>query len=154
MAAQPGNVVDPYRQYNFKLILGASEEAGYFTRCSGLGVTIEAIDYREGGGGLDVRRLPGRVSYTDVSLAYGLTSSRTLWEWLMKAASGKVERKNVSILMLEADGAVEGMRWDLINAWPSQWRGAPLDALGQEVAIEMLTIVFERIERQGAGGAG
>ena len=39
------------------------------------------------------------------------------------------------------------LRWDLINAWPSRWRGASLDALDREVAIESLTLVFETLDR-------
>ena len=47
----------------------------------------------------------------------------------------------------DSDGTTEVMRWDLINAWPSAWRGAALDALSHEVAIESLTIVFESLNR-------
>ncbi len=46
--AQTGTRVDPYRAYNFKLeIQGVTE--GHFTECSGLGVKVQAIAYREGG---------------------------------------------------------------------------------------------------------
>ena len=38
-------------------------------------------------------------------------------------------------------------QWDLVNAWPSSWQGAPLDALGNETAIESLTLVFETVRR-------
>ena len=49
--------------------------------------------------------------------------------------------------MLQTDGVTEVMRWDLINAWPAEWRGAPLDALAHEVAIESVTLVFESLQR-------
>ena len=39
------------------------------------------------------------------------------------------------------------MRWNLINAWVSEWRGAVLNASTHEVAIEAVTIVFETLER-------
>jgi phage tail-like protein len=76
-----------------------------------------------------------------------LTNSRELWDWLLTAVQGRVERKNPSILMLDSEGVSEIMRWDLINAWPSKWRGAPLDALNHEIAIESLTLVYESLER-------
>jgi phage tail-like protein len=60
---------------------------------------------------------------------------------------GTVDRKNVSILMLSSDGVTEVMRWDLLNAWPAEWRGAPLNALNHEAAIESLTLIFETLER-------
>ena len=140
------NNVDPYRAYNFKLLIEGVTEA-HFTMCTGLGVKVEAIKYREAGNDQVVRRIPGRVEYADVTLSYGLTSSRDLWEWFLTAVNGSVERKNISILMLDSDGVAEMLRWNLVDAWPREWRGAPLDAMSQEIAIESLTLVFESMER-------
>jgi phage tail-like protein len=142
----PVTWVDPYRAYNFKLAI-QGVTAGHFTECSGLGIRVQAIKYREAGSTGVVHRLPGQVDYGDVTLSYGLTQSHELFDWFMTAVSGNCRRKNVSILMLDGTGVTEVMRWDLINAWPSAWRGAPLDALSQEVAIESVTLVFESLQR-------
>ena len=144
--AAPGVFVDPYRSYNFKLLINTGAE-GHFTRCSNMGVKVEAIEYREGGSGNIVHKLPGRVQYDPITLHYGLTASMELWQWLMSAAKGKVERKNVSIVLLDADGSTEVTRWDLVNAWPCRWRGSLLDAMGNEAAIEEVTLVFESLDR-------
>jgi phage tail-like protein len=94
-----------------------------------------------------MRRLPGPVQYGDVTLRYGLSNSNELWQWFLTAVKGTVERKNVSVVMLDADGSTEVVRWNILNAWISEWRGARLDAKGKEVAIETLTLVFETLER-------
>lgn len=145
-AAAPG-LVDPYRSYNFKLEVGAAE--AHFTECSGMGIKVDAIEYREAGNNQVVRKIPGQVHYSEITLRYGLTDSRQLWDWLMTAAKGKVERRNVSIIMLGPDGAdpSPGLQWNLSQAWPSEWRGAKLDAMGREAAIESLTLVFDTLER-------
>jgi phage tail-like protein len=145
-APAPGAPTDPYRAYNFRLIIQERTE-GYFTECSGLGIKVHPIRYREGGAGPSVRAIPGPVTYSDVVLRFGLTDSTELWEWLMSLVQGRVVRKNVSIALLDSDGSREVVRWNLFDAWPSEWRGAPLDALQREVAIETLTLVFERLER-------
>lgn len=142
----PGAWADPYRSYNFKLVI-QGVTAGHFTECGGLGMRVEAIQYREAGNTAVVHRIPGRVDYGDVTLSYGLTESRELFDWFLTAVNGVPARKNVSILMLDPGGAVEVTRWDLINAWPSAWRGAPLDALGNEIAVESVTLVFESLQR-------
>ena len=140
------NGIDPYRSYNFKLdIAGVTE--GHFTECSGLGVKVTPIEYREGGNNQVVRHIPGPVEYAAVTLRYGLTASRELWDWMLQAVQGNVERKNVSIIMLDSEGNNEVMRWNLNDAWPSEWRGAPLDAMSREIAIEDLTLVFDTLER-------
>jgi phage tail-like protein len=136
-AAQPGNWVDPMRAYNFKLLINNVTE-GHFTEVAGLGVQVERIAYREGGNNSVVRAIPGRVTYAAVTLRYGLTASQELWDWLMTAVEGRVSRRNVSVVMLDSSGSTEVLRWNLINAWPQEWFGAPLDAMSQELVAAAL----------------
>lgn len=137
---------DPYRSYNFKLQISGIDE-GHFTECSGLSVRIESIAYREAGNNQIVRHIPGPVDYSAVTLRYGVTSSRSLWDWLMKAVKGEVERKNVSIILLDSAGSDEVMRWNLTDAWPSEWQGAGLNTTDRAIAIESLTLTFDGLER-------
>jgi phage tail-like protein len=146
-ATQTGGAVDPYRAYAFKLEIQGVTQA-HFTECNGLGIKVHPIRYREGGTAPQVVRvLPGPVEYADIVLRYGLTASHELWDWFMAAVRGQVERKNVSILLLDSDGVTEVMRWNLINAWPAEWQGTILNAMAREVAIESLTLVYESLER-------
>jgi phage tail-like protein len=145
-AAQPGNWVDPYRAYNFKLIIDNVAE-GHFTEVSGLGVKVERISYREAGNSSIVRAVPGRVTYSSVTLRYGLTASKELWDWITATINGRVNRRTVHILMLDPSGIAEVMRWTLINAWAEQWHGAVLDAMSHELAIETLVIAHEGLQR-------
>lgn len=91
----------------------------------------------------------GLVEYGDITLRYGVTTSKALWEWFMKGAEGKVDglRRNVTIELLKSDRSGEAVRWNLFDAWISEWRGARLDAMGKEIAIESITLVFDKLER-------
>jgi phage tail-like protein len=151
-SAQPGTWVDPLRAYNFKLLIN-NVTNGHFTEVSGLGVQVERISYREAGNNSIVRAIPGRVTYPPVVLRYGLTTELELWEWLLTAVEGRVNRRNVSIVMLDSAGAVEVLRWNLLNAWPQEWLGAPLDAMSRELAIESLVLAHEGLQRE-TGHAG
>ena len=137
---------DPYRGYNFKLEINGVTE-GHFTQCTGIGAQVDVISYREAGQGEVIRRLPGQVNYSDVTLAYGLSKSTELWDWFQTTVTGKVVRKNISIVTVDPDGATEAMRWNLIEAWPAAWNGAAFNALSQEVAIESLVLTYEGLER-------
>ena len=148
-ASQPGVSVDPYRAYNFKLLINGVTE-GHFTEVSGLGVQIERISYREAGTNTIVRAIPGRVTYPSVTLRYGLTDSTELWQWL---SIGRVSRRNPSIVMLDPSGTTEVMRWNLAHAWPEAWYGAALDAMSRELAVESLVLAHEGIERVGPNGS-
>lgn len=144
---QPGVFTEPYRAYQFLLNIEGESDI-YFTECRGLGAKIQTIKYREGGTNQIVHTLPGQVEYGEVTLLYGLTNSRGLWDWFMSALQGRVTRKHVSIIMLDKSGSQEVMRWSLIDAWPAQWRGATLDALNGEIAIESLVLVYDSLERE------
>jgi phage tail-like protein len=145
-SAQPGNWVDPYRAYNFKLLINGVTE-GHFTEVTGIGVRVQQIAYREAGDHATVRAIPGRVTYPPITLRYGLTSSSELWDWLMATVAGQVARREASIVMLDPAGATEVLRWNLQRAWPQEWYGAPLDASSQELAIETLVLAHEGLER-------
>jgi phage tail-like protein len=152
-AAQPGNWVDPYRAYNFKLSFEDNITEAHFTEVSGLGVQIERIDYRPAGNNSVVIAVPGRATYPPVLLRYGLTNSSVMWDWLIAAVEGNVRRRNVSVAVLAANGVQEVMRWHLSRAWPCEWAGAPLDTLSREVAIETLTLAHEGITRESTSAS-
>jgi phage tail-like protein len=61
-----------------------------------------------------------------------------------------VVRKHVSLAMLDDAGAIEVRRWNFIDAWVCAWFGAPLDALGHELAIEKLCLAYDRLELDDA----
>jgi phage tail-like protein len=150
-AAQPGNAVEPLRSYNFNLLIN-NVTSGHFTEVLDLGVQVDKILYREAGNNQIVRAMPGRVTYPSVKLLFGMTVTSELWDWLMTAVTGTVSRRNVSIVMLDSSGSTEVLRWNLLNAWPEQWHGAPLDALSRQLAIATLVLAHEGLERE-AGGA-
>jgi phage tail-like protein len=145
-AAAPGVWIDPYRAYSFKLDIGGVTQ-GHFTECGGLSVKIVPIRYREGGERQIVHHVPGPIEYGPVTLRYGLTESREMWDWLLTGVEGRIERKNISIVMLDVNGDRPATRWNLNDAWVSEWKAAPLDALAREVAIESMTLVFDSIQR-------
>jgi phage tail-like protein len=140
---------DPHRAYNFKLEIQGVVQ-GHFVRIDGPGVVVPRILWRAAGEHSTVRAVPGPVEYTPVVLHYGLTNSSEMVTWLFSAVNGNVTRQNLSIAMLDDAGALEVRRWNLIAAWPCEWNGSPLDALGHELAIERLTLAYDRLELDNA----
>jgi phage tail-like protein len=140
-----GSRTDPFRAFNFLVEIDGITRAA-FRECSGLDSSQNAIDYREGGDKLSVRKLPGLNTFSNITLKWGITSDTELWDWRQKAAEGKVERKNGSIILLDETGA-EKIRWNFSDGWPTKWTGPTYNATGNEVAIETIEIVHEGISR-------
>lgn len=146
----PGTRKDPNRVFNFKIEIGGIVRAG-FRECSGLDSSQDPIDYREGTdigptGRNTARKLPGMVKFSNIVLKWGLSDDTDLWKWRQNIASGKVDRRNGSIILL-SDTGDEVARWNFNNGWPTKWTGPGLNATGNEVAIETLEIVHEGLTR-------
>ena len=137
---------DPYRNCNFLVEIDGITQAG-FTDCSGLGSSTDPVEYREGGDNTTMRKLPGLTKYTNISLKWGLTDSLELYYWYRKVVTGKTERRNGSIVVLDANGVTEVVRWNFLNGWPTKLEAPSLSAKGNEVAIETLEIAHEGLER-------
>jgi phage tail-like protein len=140
-----GQRVDPYKNFKFLVEIDGIVQAG-FSDCSGFGSNVEVVEYREGGDNSTVRKLPGKISFPDIELKWGLTDSRELYDWHRAAVNGQIQRKNGSIIVLDDVGA-EKVRWNFVNAWPSKWHGPTLTGKGNDVAIDGLTISCEGVER-------
>jgi phage tail-like protein len=92
------------------------------------------------------RKLPGLTKYNNITLKWGLTDSRELYDWFRDVTRGRIQRRNGSIVLLDVDGQ-EKLRWNFFDAWPTKWDGPDFSAKGTDVAIETLELAVERLER-------
>jgi len=136
---------DPLRGFNFKLEIGGIQRAG-FREASGLDSSQDPVEYREGVDKITARKLPGLNKYSNISLKWGVSDDKELWDWRKKAMDGKVERKNGFIVLLDEAG-VEKVRWSFTDGWPTKWTGPTFNATSNDVAIETLEIAHEGVEK-------
>ena len=90
-----GQRVDPYRNFSFLVEIDGITQAG-FSDASGFGASTDPIEYREGGETKTVRKLPGLTKYTNITLKWGLTDSRELYDWYKDVVNGKIDRKRIA----------------------------------------------------------
>jgi phage tail-like protein len=137
---------DPYRNFLFKVEIDGVTQAG-FSEVTGFDSTSDVIDYREGDEITTARRGPGLTKFGDIVLKWGLTDSRELTDWRQRIIDGEIDRKNVSIVVLDSNGD-EQVRWQCVRAWPSKWDPSDLTAKGNDVAIMSLTLSHEGVRQQ------
>ena len=124
--------------------------SAFFAEASGFNnqsevVTHQAVDEQ---GRFILQKIPGNLSYDDISLRRGITDNLALWDWRQQVIDGQVNvaRANGSIIMYDAAGE-EKARWNFYNGWPVGWKGPDVKADDNSVAIEEITIAHERLER-------
>jgi phage tail-like protein len=109
--------------------------------------STEIIETREGGDNTTVRKLPGKTTFADITLKWGMTDSHELWDWREQIVRGNIERKSGSLVVFDQANQKEVGRWNFVNAWPSRWEGPAFNATGKEIAIETLVLAHEGISR-------
>ena len=147
---------DPYAAHNFELtIIGIVPGKNANLNCqeiSGLEAAVAAIDYRTGTDLNHVRKVAGLTTFTNLVCKRGITGDLALWNWILAAMNGDVQRKEGSIALLD-EGRNEVLRWNIVRAWPAKWTGPGLNAKNNEIAMETLEIVHEGLSIDGQQGS-
>jgi phage tail-like protein len=141
----------PYVQFNFLVDLGTGStdgaEAG-FQEVSGLGMEIAVAEYRNGNEKENsVRKMSALTKTTDVTLKRGIIGSLTLYQWLNQIRNGDQAALRTVVIQLQSeDHTATVMTWKLLRARLTKYTDGPLNAKGSEVAMEEMTISYERLE--------
>jgi phage tail-like protein len=143
----------------FYVEMGGSIAAS-FTECSGISVQIEKDVYAEGGVNDQQRIFLKQSKFQDITLKRGMTDDLSFWDWVesvLGLTNGQAgnPRRNLTILLFNQAG--ETMQsWKLIGAVPVGWKTPNLQASGNGVAIEELTLAYEglEVERRPSGNSG
>jgi phage tail-like protein len=141
----------PYAQFNFLVDLGMGNNDGPdagFQECSPISAEVVMVEYRNGNDKLNgVRKIPGLYKVADVTLKRGVIGTLTLFRWFEQVADGDQSAvRNVTIELQNEDRTATVLTWRLLRARPVKHVSGPLNAKGTDVAMEELTLAYERLE--------
>jgi phage tail-like protein len=129
---------DPYRAFRF-LVEIQGLEVGGFQSVSGLERETKIEPYREGGVNHHEVQHAGLTTYPPLRLKRGLADPM-LWAWHQAVILGQIQRMVMSVVLL-SEARIEAWRWIFIDAYPSKWTGADLDATQNALATETVEFV-------------
>ena len=117
-----------------------------FSEISGISMSTEIIEYREGAEKEDsYRKIPGLKRYGNIVLKRGITAGdNEFYAWFNTIAFGTVERRDISISLLNANHEPV-MSWKIRDAFPVKLEIPSLKANASEIAIESLEIACNGI---------
>ena len=85
------DIENPLVAVNFGLEI-EGKLSGYFTKVTGIGSESEVVEHKivnPDTGETIIQKIPGRLSWTDVTLSRGVTSNVDVWEWRQMVVDGK-----------------------------------------------------------------
>jgi phage tail-like protein len=137
---------DPFRGYNFRVeIDNIPKPVACFRECSGLTLSTDAVDYREGSDKpLSVRKLTGLRKYTNITLKRGYTTDESLWTWYKNIVNGVSDRRGGAVI-LQDEQHNDVLRWNFSNAFICKWEGPTMNATSNDVAVEAIEICPEQV---------
>ena len=143
--------IEPLRNFHYRLEVDDIPQAG-FSEVAIAETPIDAVDYREGTSPPHVRKLSGLTKYGNITLKRGVTvgaGAMDLFKWHQDVSTGQVKggRKKVVIVAQDEAGA-DTARFVITAARPVKYDPSDLNAEGNEVAIEVLELANEGIERE------
>jgi len=143
----------PYVQFNFLVDLGTGNtdgaEAG-FQECSNIGMEVTVAEYRTGNAKENsVQKITGMNKATDVTLKRGVIGSLNLYNWLNDIRNGNQNAlRTVTIHLQNEDHTSVVQTWKLLRARIIKHVSGPMNAKGTDVAMEELTLSYERLEME------
>ncbi len=157
---------DPFRGFNFVVSLIDSSslltfavsalESGAlagFAECSGLEMSLDIEEYKEGGNNGTILRFPTRVKWTNLRLKRGMTFAGDLWQWHYNFTQGTGTRRD-GMVVLQDEQHNPSIVWSFTRGLPVRWTGPSLNAGQSQVAFEEIEIAHEGITVSSLGGGG
>jgi phage tail-like protein len=117
---------------------------GGFSECTGLEMTMQAEEYKEGGRNGAVLKFPNRVTWSPLTLKRGIAVDTQLWDWFYGFVQGTGKRRDGVVTLMDASQSAAFM-WFFRRGLPTKWTGPALNAAQSNVAIEAIEIAHEGI---------
>ena len=136
----------PYGRFRYEVEIDGIA-AGGFSEVTGFDASIDVMEYREGDMVQTPMKIPGLKKYGNITLKKGLADSRALYDWLDEGVTGEVNRKTITITLLDAAKTAVAS-WRVLHAWPIQYTAPGCNATSSEVAVESLEIAHEGMTRE------
>jgi phage tail-like protein len=143
----------PYVQFNFLVDLGTGNSDGPdagFQEISNVGMEVTVAEYRNGNEKENsVRKITGLNKATDVTMKRGVIGSLSLYGWLNQIRNGDQNAlRTVTIQLQNEDHTQVVQTWKLLRARIIKHISGPFNAKGTDVALEELTLSYERLEME------
>ena len=142
----------PYAQFNFWVNLGGegsdpSQPDAGFQEISALGMEVGVAEYRYGNHKLNnTLKVTGLNKSADATLKRGVMGSDTVYKWFDAIRNGRNETRTVRIELRNEENTDTVQAWALQGARVIKFTTGPLNAKSNEIAMEELTLSFERME--------
>lgn len=154
--------MSPFTTFNFHVVFTMPEQNRKvceleFSECSGLEMNMDVKTIREGGNNSEQIHLAGPISYGQLTLKRGMTSTLDLWDWFELVqdnrklrVDGEIQMHSLKRTQKENETTVikrKNVVFKVVRCMPIKLVAPSLNAKDGEIAIEEVQLTYERLLR-------
>lgn len=118
-----------------------------FQEVGGLSVEIGMEEYAEGGENRYKHRMPGPISYPNLTMKRGMLIGSQAAKWFRDAVEGfQFEAHDITVILLN-ENHLPIQAWNFINAWPVKWSVEGLNGMENSLMIESIEFAYQYFRR-------
>ena len=134
---------------HFSIVVDGTEIA-QFNECSGITTEIDVIEYMGPAASAMgiVTKVPGRQKPPNITLKRGKSTSMEIYDWFEAGLLGRPDaaKRNGTLVLYDYEQKPVG-KYHFLNGWVSKINLSSMKAGSNEILMEEVTIVCERLDR-------
>ncbi|MCP4662132.1 MAG: phage tail protein [bacterium] len=140
----------PLPVYNYRVEIAGAAVA--FAEVSGLDVSRETTTYKEsptesGSPGPRVMYMPAQLNAVNVTLKKGVVrdaSVAVLYDWISSTQTNQIDKKDIYVRLCDEKGDAV-ISWQVVNAFPTKLEAPAFDTNSNDVAVESMELMADRV---------
>ncbi|MCC7299290.1 MAG: phage tail protein [Bacteroidia bacterium] len=118
-----------------------------FQEVTGIDVTINTEEFREGGENRFAHKLPTNISFPNLVLKRGLLYGSQAWDWFNNSLETfQFSPKDITLVLLN-QLHLPVQAWNFVNAYPVKWAVSGFNAEQNGLVIENLEFAYQYSRR-------
>ena len=141
----------PIPAFHYRVEIDGMEPIA-FTEISGLNISRETITYKDGLSCIQgAKHMPGMMSELKFTMKKGIIKGDSrLYDWINSIRITTVEKKNVTISLMNETSEAPVVTWKVKNAFPVKLDAPTFNATSNEVAVESLELMADDLKVEHA----
>ncbi|RUL78810.1 phage tail protein [Dyella choica] len=147
MALTTEQIAAEYPIPSYRFVVAIDDDKIPFSSVSGLDIKYGTMQYQDGIG--NFFQMPGQREPVTITLRKGIfRGPNALYDWINSISLNKVVKRDIMISLTDATGSNYLVTWNVADAFPTALSSPSLDASSNEVSIQEVTLVADRVSIQ------
>ena len=137
----------PLPSYHYRVEIDGMDPVA-FSEISGLSINRQTLSYKDGLSCIQgAKHMPGMVSDLKITMKKGIIKGDSrLYTWINSIRITTVEKKNITVSLMDEKGEAPVVTWKIRNAFPVKLDAPSFNASTNAVAVESLELMADDLK--------